>query len=218
LAQRPLKKTDESLLRELLANGCDLSTSQDVGVAFRFFKPRFSCQHCGEPHPSCIMFYDRERNAAINPRYVDRIRWHRDDRRLTPKEVLEILRSKEPLCLNCYRKRYHGDERRYSKQQMNILEELDEIKGRQGCSSCGERDPSCLDFHHRDSSEKLFNIYGAVKGTSRAEILSEIEKCDVECANCHSKLHWDESVCERAKRKAREPNSVKRPCYRLPPW
>ena len=199
MAQRPLKKTDESLLRELLANGCDLSTSQDVGVAFRFFKPRFSCQHCGEPHPSCIMFYDRERNAAINPRYVDRIRWHRDDRRLTPKEVLEILRSKEPLCLNCYRKRYHGDERRYSKQQMNILEELDEIKGRQGCSSCGERDPSCLDFHHRDGSEKLFNIYGAVKGTSRAEILSEIEKCDVECANCHSKLHWDESVREKGR-------------------
>jgi hypothetical protein len=32
---------------------------------------------------------------------------------------------------------------------------------------CGERDPS-PDFHHRGGS-RLFNIYGAVKGTSRAE-------------------------------------------------
>jgi hypothetical protein len=199
VAQRPLKKTEESLPLELLANGCDLSSSKDVAVAFRFFKPRFRCQHCGERHPSCIMFYDPGRNVAINPRYVERIRRHQDDERLTPDGVLEILKSKEALCLNCYRKRYHGDERRYSREQRDTIAELDEIKRRQGCSSCGERDPSCLDFHHRDGAEKLFNIYGAVKGTSRAEILSETEKCDVECANCHSKLHWDEREREKEK-------------------
>lgn len=194
-----MKKEDESLPGDLLANGCDISTSQDVAAAFRFYKPRFSCEHCGESHPACMMFYDLKRKSGVNPRFVDRIRWHREGKRMTPEEVLEILRSKEALCLNCYRKRYHGDERRYSREQRDTIKELDAIKGRQGCSSCGERDPSCLDFHHREGSEKLFNIYGAVKGTPRAEILSETEKCDVECANCHSRLHWDERIREKDK-------------------
>ena len=59
------------------------------------------------------------------------------------------------------------------------------------CDSCEENHPACLDFHHRDPTEKDENISHAVHiGWSKKRILAEIAKCDVLCSNCHRKLHW----------------------------
>ena len=61
------------------------------------------------------------------------------------------------------------------------------------CGVCGEGHPATLDFHHRDPSNKEFDIgYGVSKCYPVARMLTEIEKCDVLCANCHRKLHWKE--------------------------
>lgn len=61
-----------------------------------------------------------------------------------------------------------------------------------GCSRCSEKHPACLDFHHRDGKkDKLGNI-GEIRRFSYRRILEEIAKCDVLCANCHRKHHWDE--------------------------
>lgn len=64
--------------------------------------------------------------------------------------------------------------------------EMDARKAAVGCP-CGERDPACLDFHHRDPFEKVFNIS---MGTSRPwnTVLAEIKKCSIICSNCHRKL------------------------------
>ena len=52
------------------------------------------------------------------------------------------------------------------------------------CVDCGERDPLVLEFDHR--SEKRAGIMDLMrKHAPWAEILAEIEKCDVRCANCH---------------------------------
>lgn len=62
----------------------------------------------------------------------------------------------------------------------------------QGCIRCGEKHPACLDFHHRNGKlNKLGNI-GQIRRYSFPRILAEIEKCDVLCANCHRKHHYDE--------------------------
>ena len=58
-----------------------------------------------------------------------------------------------------------------------------------GCIRCGEKHIACLDFHHRDPTEKDLEV--ANLSTSRARLLTEIAKCDVLCANCHRKLHWE---------------------------
>ncbi len=60
-----------------------------------------------------------------------------------------------------------------------------------GCARCPEKDLACLDFHHRDRSDKLGHL-GVVRRFSKARILAEIAKCDVLCANCHRKHHRDE--------------------------
>lgn len=58
-----------------------------------------------------------------------------------------------------------------------------------GCADCGEMDPIVLEFHHRDPAEKKFNVASA-RGKSVPQLVSEIEKCDVVCANCHRRREW----------------------------
>ena len=57
------------------------------------------------------------------------------------------------------------------------------------CVQCGEKDPLCLVFHHRDS--KKYEIPRLQKLGISKTLKSEIEKCDILCANCHQKLHWE---------------------------
>ena len=57
------------------------------------------------------------------------------------------------------------------------------------CIDCGNDDPRVLEFHHRDPNEKESAI-AAVLSSSWEKILSEVVKCDVICANCHSIRHY----------------------------
>lgn len=56
------------------------------------------------------------------------------------------------------------------------------------CQACREASPECLDFHHIDPKKKEFTISKCM-GKRKADILLEISKCYVLCANCHRKLH-----------------------------
>jgi hypothetical protein len=58
------------------------------------------------------------------------------------------------------------------------------------CVECGESRPWCLDFDHRNPSNKKFEISKLVDhGSSLDKLVTEIEKCDVRCANCHRDRH-----------------------------
>ena len=59
------------------------------------------------------------------------------------------------------------------------------------CVRCGENHPATLTFHHKNSSKKSFEIANAIRfGVSLKRLITEIEKCEVLCANCHAKEHW----------------------------
>lgn len=61
------------------------------------------------------------------------------------------------------------------------------------CLLCGESHQACLQFHHRDPSKKILEIYRIVNRMwSLKRLKQEIEKCDILCANCHFKFHWEE--------------------------
>lgn len=53
------------------------------------------------------------------------------------------------------------------------------------CIKCGESDIVVLEFDHKDPELKSHNIANMLHNSSWARILSEIEKCDVLCANDH---------------------------------
>lgn len=56
------------------------------------------------------------------------------------------------------------------------------------CAVCGEDDPRVLEFDHIDPTLKSFCIsHGIRYGVPIAKIQSEIEKCQVLCANCHKR-------------------------------
>ena len=56
------------------------------------------------------------------------------------------------------------------------------------CEICGENDSCVLEFDHLDPREKSFGIAkGITDGRSWEEILTEIQKCRILCANCHKR-------------------------------
>lgn len=55
-----------------------------------------------------------------------------------------------------------------------------------GCTDCGNTDIRVLQFDHRDPKLKSMNVSTMVNiGKALDDILLEIAKCDVRCANCH---------------------------------
>lgn len=57
------------------------------------------------------------------------------------------------------------------------------------CTKCGyAKCVAALEFHHRDHSQKDFQISG---GSRRrwSELKEELDKCDLLCANCHREVH-----------------------------
>ena len=71
---------------------------------------------------------------------------------------------------------------------------LNEYKSSRGCKNCGEKDPRCLDFHHKDSMKKVKEV-SQMFHLNKDALLNEIEKCDILCANCHRKI----TIIKRAK-------------------
>ena len=89
-----------------------------------------------------------------------------------------------------YRKNRKQEIARVAKRKQQLRDWLDEYKAKLACELCGENDPVCLDFHHKDATAKDFTV-GAIKGFGwgKERVLNEIQKCMVVCANCHRKLH-----------------------------
>lgn len=90
-------------------------------------------------------------------------------------------------------KRYYEDRETkqlvVSARRLAIRQWFTDVRSGLACS-CGESDPVCLDFHHRDPTTKLHRLaFMTIKGFSKDKILAEIAKCDVLCANCHRVLH-----------------------------
>ncbi|KKM04026.1 hypothetical protein LCGC14_1768470 [marine sediment metagenome] len=69
------------------------------------------------------------------------------------------------------------------------------LKKKLSCKRCGFKNPHCLHFHHPKESVKKGDISSMVhKGYSIENILKEISKCEVLCANCHLIEHSKEKV------------------------
>ena len=54
------------------------------------------------------------------------------------------------------------------------------------CVECGMQDSRTLEFDHIKPEDKSFSIARAINDTySWKTIMSEIQKCQILCANCH---------------------------------
>jgi len=72
-----------------------------------------------------------------------------------------------------------------SKIYANRRDKLSTIKLAAGCADCGYRaHAAALDFDHLDGTEKKFQM-ASCYGRPWKNVLAEIAKCEVVCANCH---------------------------------
>jgi hypothetical protein len=119
------------------------------------------------------------------------------------KELTEFNKHRYGVtswCKECVRGRskQHYEENSISLKEKKRLyiqqrrEWFNEFKKTLKCIKCGENHIACLDFHHRDPKQKEFSIAGAVSHSNKEKVIKELEKCDVLCANCHRKHHYEE--------------------------
>ena len=63
---------------------------------------------------------------------------------------------------------------------------------RQVCVDCGEDDMVVFELHHRDPSKKNRAVSAIVsQGFGLQALWTEVDKCDVLCANCHRRRHFE---------------------------
>jgi quinol monooxygenase YgiN len=76
----------------------------------------------------------------------------------------------------------------HSKAKRKLLQaQINALKAEKGCLYCSEKDPCCLQFHHtRDNKEG--NVAHLANAKS-PKVWTEIDKCELVCANCHFKIH-----------------------------
>lgn len=100
-------------------------------------------------------------------------------------------RSRRSWCRTCSNE-YDADWRRKNREE-NTERLLDYLL-EHPCVDCAEKDPIVLEFHHVDASRKM-DAVARLLDAGWKNVLREIEKCVVLCANCHRRrtakqAHW----------------------------
>ncbi|MCI0558295.1 MAG: hypothetical protein MN733_07345 [Nitrososphaera sp.] len=76
-------------------------------------------------------------------------------------------------------KQYRQNQRRVARDFLNWCKA-------QPCQDCGNSyPPYVMDFDHRPGTEKKFSLGMDAYNMSHKQIVEEVLKCDVVCANCH---------------------------------
>ena len=91
--------------------------------------------------------------------------------------------------------------RRNKERKKRLKKQWLEFKESLSCEICGERHISTIDFHHIKRSKDNRPVNKLVSNHNFKEAYEEIKKCMVLCANCHRKLHHQERVNKKKKKK-----------------
>lgn len=111
------------------------------------------------------------------------------------KELSEFYKMSKNKILNTCKDCYKIEQSQKYKQ---IKENDFNFKKQYKCKKCGEDRYYLLDFHHRNSKEKDFNLSDKTR-INLDNFKLELEKCDVLCSNCHREWHFIERHKDRFK-------------------
>lgn len=90
--------------------------------------------------------------------------------------------TRHAQCKQCYKAQRR--ERLRVEFRYNMLAYLRD----KSCAICGENDIRVLEFDHIDPTSKRFGISQAVRlGYSWPDVVVEMKKCRILCANCHKR-------------------------------
>lgn len=162
-----------------------------------------TCEKCKSCFPNWVEIDGRKRNlhtrrfclacspfGAHNRRDLTRSDWESktcpicDQRKPLADFYVKLSEGGRPsgYCKKCMKQKDLEDTRRFKKHCV-------EYKGG-SCEICGyNRCLAALEFHHRDPAKKKFGLGSQNIKRLTAEILKELDKCDLLCANCHAEEH-----------------------------
>ncbi len=92
-----------------------------------------------------------------------------------------------------------------------------EIKAKLGCAICIEKDPCCLDFHHKNKNKDR-NVSDWVRLKNKNKVISEIQKCICVCSNCHRKIHANKINCPHIQFQEQELKKIIEEFMKKNPW
>ncbi len=159
------------------------------------YKKDLSCLYCGKKNPACIDFHH-------NGNKVDTITNIFRKTHSWDKIIEEIIKC-DVVCANCHRKLHKKEKEKQQYLQNTTNQSVQhkretyrwfcKYKSSLKCEICGESEPCCIDFHHKE--DKTISVGRcASRGHSKKRILEEIKKCTVLCTNCHRELHYNDWV------------------------
>ena len=103
---------------------------------------------------------------------------------------------KDPEKRRACRRKWYAENKKSEKshvkrRKLEIKKWFQEYKSSLKCLKCGENHVSTIDFHHRVGNKENGISKMVADGYSIDRIQKELEKCDVLCANCHRKVHFE---------------------------
>lgn len=156
----------------------------------KVFPKRFKeglCKICTTPIISGYVYCHDCFTAAKNKKakiksYKPKIKIEKLDKCTSCFTQLTSENRKVNLCKQCHLLKLKNKRNELKKQ-------LIKIKG--GCCEyCGyDKNHAALQFHHKDPTQKDFQISQKLQHGISDEILTEVSKCLLLCANCHFELH-----------------------------
>lgn len=154
-----------------------------------------TCTKCGKTLPldkfyklksskDGLRSWCKECSKAANKTYYTS---HREDILAYQKDYA----ANNPVKVSDYQKEYYATNKRsildynkgYREQKRQLVDSL-----KTDCVKCGETRKYIIDFHHKNPSEKSFEISDIFK-RSENEVRDEIKKCVCLCRNCHGEFH-----------------------------
>lgn len=121
-----------------------------------------------------------------------------------PLEGFNVCKSRadgrQSRCRECDRKAaveyYQANKAKFASRRIKYRERnrlwIWEYLLEHPCIDCDEKDPRVLEFDHIDPSTKIEAISSMSSNAKLQDIIDEVAKCEVRCANCHRIKTYDQ--------------------------
>lgn len=135
------------------------------------------CSNCGNKKFSELGFHHEDEKKENLGKMFRSSKW---------EEIEKELDSCVLLCENCHREHHYP---KSNSKRSQIKKFLLDYKGLHSCKCGYNKNVAALEFHHPSPSDKEFSISKIDKIDE--SVLTEVDKCEVVCANCHRTIHFD---------------------------